>query len=146
MINATDIRVFIFSYRKALIVIGILALIWLIWIISGAIMTSRYEKRLAAATAAANAANQAAAVKVSEANAYRDQGENLKIQLEAREREISSLESQLSEARKRSATTRTVYVQTQTTPQSPIVLSGDPIPDRRRICAALSSIGIACKD
>ena len=136
---------FIHKYGKAFCVVGLLMTLWLIWTIAGVVASRRYEKRLDEATKAGDAKAQAAQVKLVEANAARDQADSLKIELEARDKEISDLNNQLAAARAQTGRTRIKYVESKTNPFPAVTLSGDLAVDRQRICDGLKEVGIICR-
>lgn len=136
---------FIHKYAKGLYLVAGIVVLWLVWTISGSVISRRYEKRLQEATTAANAEAQAAQVKLAEANAARDQADALKIELEARDKEISDLNNQLAAARAQTGRTRIKYVESKTNPFPAVTLSGDLAVDRQRICSGLAEVGIPCK-
>ena len=81
-------------------------------------------------------------MKLAEANAARDQADALKIELEARDKEISDLNNQLAAARAQTGRTRIKYVESKTNPFPAVTLSGDLAVDRQRICSGLAEVGI----
>lgn len=136
---------FIHKYAKGLYLVAGIVVLWLVWTISGSVISRRYEKRLQEAMTAANAKAQAAQVKLSEANAALEQADALKIELAARDKEISDLNNQLASARAQTGRTRTVYVQAKTNPMPSVVLSDDNASNRALVCSGLAEVRIPCK-
>jgi hypothetical protein len=136
---------FITKYGRVVYLVAGIFVLWVVWALSGSIISRRYEKRLEEATKTAEAKAQAAQVKTSEANAARDQAEGLKIDLAAREKEISDLNLELAAAKSQTGKTRIKYVETKTNPMPSVVLSDDLAADRRLVCSGLREVGITCK-